>query len=77
MTEADAEGSPTAAAHGEHAGGGARTVDGTRRGLPERSGASLRALLREGMTRPGRSRVHEMDRVGQSSIHTVVKLLLG
>ena len=33
-----------------------RVGDGPRHGLPERSGASLRALLREGMTRPGKDR---------------------
>ena len=40
---------------GQEAKAGAirRNVDGARHGLPERSGASLRALLREGVTRSG------------------------
>ncbi len=33
-----------------------RVGDGPRRGLPERSTASLRAVLREGMTRAGKDR---------------------
>ncbi len=32
------------------------TVDGVWPGVSERSGASLRALLRDGRTRPGRTR---------------------
>ena len=38
-----------------------RVGDGPRHGLPERSTASLRAVLREGMTRPGKDHVGEVS----------------
>src|SRR5258705_10000689 len=41
---------PTSALHGAHAGAMIVTVGGPRRGLPARSGASLRALRREAAT---------------------------
>jgi hypothetical protein len=41
---------PTEATQGEHAGAMAGRLGGPRRGLPARSGASLRALRREGAT---------------------------
>jgi len=61
MAQADAEGSPatTRGVTGRRAR--VRVGDGPRHGLPERSTASLRAVLRESMTRPGKDRAGEVS----------------